>query len=694
MTFVRLLTLAVLVCALFGAPAALGTDESLVTPWSDGTPATGAFDGPAATPGFDGTASTGAFDGPAATDGSEGTPATGIQSSPADPEQPNIIVFFLDDLNPHDGRLWSDPSITPTMYDLFVANGVHFKNAITETPLCCPGRAGLLTGLHTHNHGVTYNDVRLFNPSEHIGRALKDVGYETMLIGKYFNHPNYLTAAQWATAAAGWTHLDAIRTASDPTFNYFYNYTLFTKQGNLAFTDQHSTRTITERAVAHLREASPSAPVFALLTPYDTHYPNLPLAEFDNDPRCSAMPPWLPPNYNEADVSDKPSYIRNRPLLPEIGGWPMVSLCEEMLGIDWMVTQVRDELQAQGRLDNTLFVFSADNGMGWGQHRSGKEKQTPYATQIPLYMNWPSRWGSDARTITDAVANIDLAPTFCDMAGCDLGPYGTGQTQPDGISLLPLLDGSVSGLNRQEVLEASYAKRFFSAVRLSPSNPLGYWHYVEYTNGERELYDLANDPWELENLALDPALADLRDELSGRIALLMAEGRVPSSAQRPDGSVAVAAVGTYKGRNIYGLIPKASQTQTLKPVLKNSVHDFSVRVTNHSSGPATFSVGGRSHGSANISTRYLVGGTDVTASVVAGTYMFADVQPGTSVDLVVRMVVGNAPLGAKRSAVITLGLPGQPTQIDVLKMVAVRGRPPAPPPPPPPTTTVIDLSAP
>lgn len=121
--------------------------------------------------------------------------------------QPNIVVFYLDDTNPAQGLLWSNANRTPTLRSLFIDHGVSFPNAIGETPLCCPGRANLLTGLHTHNHGVTYNDVRLFNPSEHVGRALKETGYDTMWIGKYMNHPDRLSAADWSRHASGWTQL-------------------------------------------------------------------------------------------------------------------------------------------------------------------------------------------------------------------------------------------------------------------------------------------------------------------------------------------------------------------------------------------------------------------------------------------------------------------------------------------------------
>ena len=94
--------------------------------------------------------------------------------------RPDIIVIYLDDVNPHDARLWSDPGRTPTMTELFVDTATTFETSIGETPLCCPGRAGTLTGLHTSNHGVDENDVGLFDPSvtlatETPGRRLSDV---------------------------------------------------------------------------------------------------------------------------------------------------------------------------------------------------------------------------------------------------------------------------------------------------------------------------------------------------------------------------------------------------------------------------------------------------------------------------------------------------------------------------------------
>ena len=450
-------------------------------------------------------------------------PETSSAESSA-PQKPNIVVFLLDDTSPHDGRLWSDPNLTPTLYDRFIANGVHFPNAIAETPLCCPARASILTGLHTHNHGVKVNDARLFNPQEHLGTAMGAEGYATMWIGKYLNKVDLFTPEQWSLHSAPWTQFDVFANpVDDRATSYFTNYTLFTKQGLLS-PPEHSTQMIADRAVAHITETPPEQPVFAVLSIYNTHAPHIPLPAFNEDPRCDDMPPWNPPNYNEADVSDKPGYVRERPLYPYPHGWPLEQMCEEMLGVDWAVERVTDELAAQGRLDNTLLVFTADNGMDWGSHRL-ELKQTPYSVPIPLYFSWPARWGSGSRTIDAYVSNIDVAPTLCVYAGCTLGPFPGGQDRPDGVSLRPLLDGTARNLTRDALLETSHDSRVWVGVRTTDRSDLGLWHYVEYANGFKELYDLQADPYELENVASLSANSSVKAALRERLTELLTEGR-------------------------------------------------------------------------------------------------------------------------------------------------------------------------
>src|SRR6187402_2509060 len=99
---------------------------------------------------------------------------TSGRASVAAGERPNIVMFYLDDLSPHDARLWSNPALTPNLYHYFVEHGIRFTNAIGESPLCCPGRASLLTGLHTHNNGVFRNNIHFLHPTNIVATDLRD----------------------------------------------------------------------------------------------------------------------------------------------------------------------------------------------------------------------------------------------------------------------------------------------------------------------------------------------------------------------------------------------------------------------------------------------------------------------------------------------------------------------------------------
>jgi arylsulfatase A-like enzyme len=272
----------------------------------------------------------------------------------------------------------------------------------------------------------------------------------------------------------------------------------------------------------------------ALASVFDLHAPNRPPERFVGDPRCADIESWRPPSFGEEDVSDKPAYIQAlRPVARD--GWPMRTFCEEMLAVDQLLAEVVAVQTERGRLDDTLFILTADNGNTWGAHNLRARKATPYATPVPLVMTWTNRWGDEPRVVEEIVSNIDMAPTLCAIAGCEMGPFASGPTDADGLSFLPLLDGEADHLERSVVREQSgpgYPTLPESwSIRTTSQHPLGRWHYAEYETGERELYDAVADPWELENLAADPAHADT-------VARLAADLRVefPDLPPAPQGS--------------------------------------------------------------------------------------------------------------------------------------------------------------
>lgn len=446
-------------------------------------------------------------------------------------ERPDIVVLYLDDVDPHDGRLWNDPVRTPTLARLFADNGIELTNAIAETPLCSPGRASLLTGQHTLNHGVNGNVAAPFDPSVTIGSELGAVGYQTFFVGKYLNDVRSgIPRREIQDHAAGWDEFDVIREDN----GQYLDYDLWTKRGvshHGTKPADHSTAVVRERMLKHLRDAAPEQPVLAIASVFDLHAPNRPQERYRHDPRCRSIEAWGPPSFG-ADVAGKPAFVRERRPIGK-DGWPMRRYCEEMLGVDALAAAIVREQRQRGRLDDTLFILTADNGVTWGTQRLQQRKGVPYATPIPLMFSWPARWGDEPRQVDELVSNIDLAPTLCAIAGCEMGPFPNGQEAADGLDLLPLLDGEVDQLERQVVREQSgplyrWAPEFW-AIRTSPGHPLGPWHYIEWETGEVELYDSSNDPWELINQAATAANEDLAGQLASELRAEFGDGAIPPS---------------------------------------------------------------------------------------------------------------------------------------------------------------------
>ena len=429
------------------------------------------------------------------------------------PPRPDIVVIYMDDFSPRAADLWRDPSRTPALAR-YVAEGIEL-NASASTPLCCPARANLLTGTYGHRNGVTRIDMRGFEPEDTLAVALQAAGYHTAYVGKFLN-----TLSRWAPDrrsvrryALGWDAFDVI-------WEYqgrFHDYRLWTQGGvqrrGRAARD-HSSRVAGLRAARHIRAAPEHQPLFLIVSLYDGHPPFTPMARFRRHPACRQVAPWAGPSYDERDVSDKPGFVRSRPRLGG-RGYPLRQRCEAVLTVDWVAQRVHAALEAAGRADDALVVFSADNGMLMGEHRL-TSKGYPYSTPVPMFAWWPARWGRAGRAIREPVQNVDLAPTFCRLAGCDLGDV-------DGLDLTPLLDGAVDRLERRFVYEellhpgprwpARGAMPAWYGIRTTLAWSDRLWVYTEYANGETELYDLTDDPHQLTNLAGDAALAGVEAEL-------------------------------------------------------------------------------------------------------------------------------------------------------------------------------------
>jgi N-acetylglucosamine-6-sulfatase len=225
------------------------------------------------------------------------------------------------------------------------------------------------------------------------------------------------------------------------------------------------------------------------------------------------------PEINEADVSDKPAWVRDLPLRgerwlerPDRGRRRSF---ETLASVDEAVESILTALEETGRLDNTVVMFLSDNGFAFAEHR-WRYKLCAYAacTRTPLVVHVP---GAEQRVDGRLVSHADIAPTIARLAGTDPA------TRVDGRSLAPVL--AAGGAPWRGAVLLRWRGNRSSEVP-------GYWAvrtrfhlYVELVTGERELYDLGGtpgpaDPFELENRAEDPAYASLRRELARRLEAL------------------------------------------------------------------------------------------------------------------------------------------------------------------------------
>ena len=416
--------------------------------------------------------------------------------------KPSIVLVVTDD---------QDASLTDYMPNLkaLARQGATFTRAYYNDPLCAPSRATILTGLYDHNTGVTANDHRLFYdaglPARTVAVRLHAAGYRTGFVGKYLNE--YPAPAPATYVPPGWdywvAHLGETTHEtwrSSTEFDYDLNDNGTVVHHGSASTD-YATDVYRDKAVGFVSQAvADGVPFFLELATHAPHFPATPA------PRDAALFPTLQaprvPSFDEADVSDKPAYVRALTLFdPANVDAKYRQRARSLQAVDDALKAITDALAADGRLANTYVVFTSDNGFELGPHRIGGQKSTPYEETIrmPLYVRGPGV--APGLVLPQMVGNVDLALTFAEWAGA-AAPAGL-----DGRSFAPLLRPGAPGPG---AWRQAYPLNQLSRVGIPSWQGLRtrQYTYVEYATGERELYDNTSDPYQLRNIAktADPGL--------------------------------------------------------------------------------------------------------------------------------------------------------------------------------------------
>lgn len=437
--------------------------------------------------------------------------------------RPNFIVIMTDD------QRADTLQYMQSVQDDLVAKGVTFKNSYVTTSLCCPSRTSFLTGKYAYHHGVYtnrsdqhggYDSFMKHDNADHtIALWLHNAGYKTSMVGKYLN--GY---GERKKAPPGWDDWHVFADAE------YYNYTLnecadcsagnkinINRYGRAP--EKYSTDLLKEKALAFLRTTP--EPFFLVFTPKAPHGGggqeeglNNPEVAPRHEGTCIDLPSNTSPAFNEQDVSDKPKWIREKNKFDgrkkqDIALFAKKQVCS-LKAVDEAVEAIINELKSSGRIDNTVIIFTSDNGYAWGEHRlTHKNCLYEECSRVPLVISYPPLTPTGSETQEFAL-NIDLAATILALTGVPLPE----NEKVDGKSLVPLLTDINAGVRDNFLLEV------YSTGRTSPtSSALRTKQYkiIEYNNGAREFYDEVNDRYEEINAIDDPNYASIIQQLSPQL---------------------------------------------------------------------------------------------------------------------------------------------------------------------------------
>ncbi len=420
--------------------------------------------------------------------------------------KPNFLFVMIDDMAP-DAIFHNRFEFlkTPNLYRLS-NEGAVFDNMMVTTSLCSPSRAAILTGTYAHINGVRHNEIQ--DPEAHLEqfpKALQTEGYKTALIGKWH-------MAHHAKPRLGfdyWLSFKGQGVYNDPELNI--NGRVIKEQGYI-------TDILTEKTINFI-EDNPNDPFCVLLWHKACHGPFTP-AERHKDAFADAK--FKEPESWAIDLSDRPLWKRrNMTYGPHYKNWinsegkPVpdriavkpwqaknkgkLNMLRCLLAVDEGMGKVLKTLEEQGRLDNTVIIFMADNGYFFGEQRSG-DKRLAYeeSIRVPFVMRYPAvlKGGSH---IKGMVANIDIGPTILELAAAKIPKTMQGE------SFVPVMKGKAEGRTSPffyEYFQENYAPGI--PTMLSIRTPE--WKYVDYPYESEEignfgeLYHLSEDPKELKNL--------------------------------------------------------------------------------------------------------------------------------------------------------------------------------------------------
>lgn len=418
----------------------------------------------------------------------------------ASPTTPNIVVILTDD-QPK-GMLATMPFLQSNVLPV----STRYEKAVVPTSVCCPSRSSLLTGRYSNETGVfginpaKFGGYKVFqqngNQNNTVAVKLAGKGYATGLFGKYLNG---YRIASGESRPPGWNRWNAI-TEGPAGGNKYTNYEYTADAPGLALEDtenapsyptpsagQYSTTQMGDAATGFIDEVPAGQPLFAMYTPYAPHAPFTPEPKYAGS---GVAPSWKKIPSAEKDVKDKPRWVQKQPKKIRMHGMAPREVWRKqtavLRSVDDQVANIVSALKRTGRWDNTLLVYTSDNGYAYGQNQL-TQKNNPYrpSSEVDLFVKYPYQNSMEL--------NRDLVTPNVDVAATVLAAAGHTNT----TSGLPL--GS-SGERAGIPMMASWTR-----VRARKRPPYCGWRtknelFIRYGSKEEEYYNYATDPGGKKNL--------------------------------------------------------------------------------------------------------------------------------------------------------------------------------------------------
>jgi N-acetylglucosamine-6-sulfatase len=427
--------------------------------------------------------------------------------------KPNFLFVMIDDMAPD--ALFNNrfPFLKTPNLDRLAKEGAVFDNMVVTTSLCAPSRASIVTGVYAHIHGVRDNSGHDPEPNlKQFPQMLQKVGYKTALIGKW----HMARHSQPRPGFDYWLSFKGQGVYNDPELN---------ENGVKKKVKGYITDILTDKTIDFLSKNKDN-PFCVQLWHKACHGPFTPAERHKY-----AFPEAIlkePASWN-IDLSDRPLWRRRaasyglhyknwvasegKPVPDKIapGKWQAknprrLDMLRCLLAVDEGLGRVMELLKKQGRLDNTVIIFMADNGYFLGEHRKGDKRlayeesiRVPFAIRYPVMMKGGSR-------IKGMVANIDIAPTLLDLAGAAIPQSMQGE------SFVPVMQGKAEGRTTPffyEYFQEKYAPGIPTILAIRTPD----WKYISYPYESAdegnfgELYHLSKDQKELKNLIHSPEAA-------------------------------------------------------------------------------------------------------------------------------------------------------------------------------------------